>query len=151
MIVLAPSPPSQHELGTSIPRSLVYKWGGERGNHMETNHRNGVASATAARSKDLEVLERPRRRRFTTEEKLRILRETDACAPGTIGGVLRRQGLCSSLLAAWRQARDRGDLDPGALRPRAKHKANTRYRDVVLPSWSARIARCNAVCNALNR
>ena len=89
---------------------------------METKHRNGVATGKAARSKELEVLEKPQRRRFTTEEKLRVLRETDACAPGTIGAVLRREGLYSSLLSAWRLARDRGDLEPGTLRRRAKSK-----------------------------
>jgi transposase len=89
---------------------------------METKHKNGVTSGSPARSNDLEVLEKPKRRHFTAEEKLRILRETDACAPGTIGAVLRREGIYSSLLAIWRQARERGDLDPGTVRQRAKRK-----------------------------
>jgi len=89
---------------------------------METKHSNGVAPGKAARSKDREILEKPQRRRFTTEEKLRILRETDSCAPGTIGAVLRREGIYSSLLVAWRQARDRGNFDRGTLRDRAKRK-----------------------------
>jgi transposase len=89
---------------------------------METKTKNGVAPGKAARSKNLEVLEKPQRRRFTTEEKLRVLRETDSCPPGTIGAILRREGLYSSLLAAWRQARDRGDLDPGTLRQRVRRK-----------------------------
>ena len=90
---------------------------------METMHKNGVTSGSTSRSKNLEVLEKPKRRHFTVEEKLRILRETDACAPGTIGAVLRREGLYSSLLAVWRQARERGDLDPGTLRQRTRSKS----------------------------
>ena len=89
---------------------------------METKHSNGVAPGKAAISKDREILEKPQRRRFTTEEKLRILRETDSCTHGTIGAVLRREGIYSSLLSSWRQARDRSDFDRGTLRDRAKRK-----------------------------
>ena len=56
---------------------------------------------------DPEVTERAKRRRFTTEYKLRILREADACkGDGDIGAVLRREGLYSSQLAAWRRQRE---------------------------------------------
>jgi transposase-like protein len=51
-----------------------------------------------------EVLERPRRRRFTAEYKARIVREADACGEaGAIGALLRREGLYSSHLAEWRK------------------------------------------------
>ena len=47
---------------------------------------------------DPELVERPRRRRFTAEYKLRIVREADGCTrPGEIGALLRREGLYSSL------------------------------------------------------
>jgi transposase len=56
---------------------------------------------------DPEVTERPKRRRFTAEYKLRILREADACkGDGDLGALLRREGLYSSHLATWRQQRD---------------------------------------------
>ncbi len=56
---------------------------------------------------DPEVTERAKRRRFTAEYKLRILRKADACkGDGDIGGLLRREGLYSSQLAAWRRRRD---------------------------------------------
>jgi transposase-like protein len=69
---------------------------------------------------DPELVERPRRRRFTAEYKLRILREADARArPGEIGALLRRKGLYSSLLTEWRRQRERGAL--AALeRPRGR-------------------------------
>jgi transposase-like protein len=91
---------------------------------LETKPSNGVTPGKAARSRDREVLEKPKRRRFTTEDKLRILRDADACAPGTVGAVLRREGIYSSHLAAWRQARDRGDFDTTSLRKRAKGKVD---------------------------
>jgi len=51
-------------------------------------------------------------RRFSREEKLRILEEADACTePGEIGALIRREGIYSSYLSRWRQARDRGQLD----------------------------------------
>jgi len=60
---------------------------------------------------DPELVERPRRRRFSAEYKLRVVREADACSrPGEIGALLRREGLYSSLLTEWRRARDRGAL-----------------------------------------
>ena len=56
---------------------------------------------------DPEVTERAKRRRFTAEFKLRILREVDACkGDGDVGALLRREGLYSSQLAAWRRQRD---------------------------------------------
>ena len=91
---------------------------------METKQKNGVAPASSlpAKSKSLEVLEKPKRRRFSIEEKLRILREADACTSGTIGAMLRREGIYSSHLSAWRRQRDRGGLDTGMLRERAKRE-----------------------------
>ncbi len=60
---------------------------------------------------DPEVRERPVRRRFTTEYKLRILEQADACTePGETGALLRREGLYSSSLAMWRRQRREGIL-----------------------------------------
>ena len=56
---------------------------------------------------DPEVTERAKRRRFTAEYKLRILREADACKrDGDLGALLRREGLYSSHLTTWRRQRD---------------------------------------------
>jgi transposase len=70
------------------------------------------APATAAP----ELSDRPRRRTFTVQTKLRVLAETDSVADvGGIGAILRREGLYSSSLTDWRRQRDSGAL--GALRP----------------------------------
>jgi transposase-like protein len=60
---------------------------------------------------DPQVPEKAERRRFTAEFKLQVLREADRCAePGSIGALLRRHGLYSSLLTTWRRERDEGAL-----------------------------------------
>lgn len=59
---------------------------------------------------DPEVPERPERRRFSAEYKLRILEETDKASTGEIGAILRREGLYSSLLTTWRAQRREGTL-----------------------------------------
>jgi transposase len=80
---------------------------------------------------DPELVERARRRRFTAEYKLRILRQADACSkPGEIGALLRREGLYSSLLTEWRRQRERGSL--AALdRPRGRPKADPREAQIA--------------------
>lgn len=61
---------------------------------------------------EVEVADRAKRRRFTTEYKQAILRESEDCkGAGEVGALLRREGLYSSHLAAWRSARDRGELE----------------------------------------
>ena len=81
--------------------------------------REGTASAVreAARSGDPERAtspERPKRRTFTAEYKLRIVQEADeALASGgesLVGALLRREALYSSYLTAWRRERDQGQL-----------------------------------------
>jgi transposase-like protein len=56
------------------------------------------------------VSAKARRRRFTAEYKQKILREVEHCRkPGEIGALLRREGLYSSHLTAWRAARASGE------------------------------------------
>jgi transposase len=58
---------------------------------------------------DPEVPAKAQRRKFTAEYKLRIVREAERCKePGEIGGLLRREGLYSSLLTAWRREVEQG-------------------------------------------
>jgi transposase len=50
-------------------------------------------------------LPKPVRRTFSAADKLRIVREADACTErGQIEALLRREGIYSSLLAVWRKA-----------------------------------------------
>ena len=71
---------------------------------MSALEQAGVAPA-------IEVVAKATRRRFTVEYKRKIVREADACkTPGTVGALLRREGLYSSHLTTWRAARERGEL-----------------------------------------
>lgn len=63
---------------------------------------------------ETEVLAKAKRRGFTAEYKQRILNEVDqataAGRSGEVGAILRREGLYSSHLAAWRRLREAGEL-----------------------------------------
>ena len=59
-----------------------------------------------------EVVAKAKRRRFTAAEKLRVLREAEACrGSGEIGALLRREGLYSSYLTTWRRQQEMGELE----------------------------------------
>jgi transposase-like protein len=84
----------------------------------------GPAAGNGEPIPDPAVSEKPVRRRFTAEYKLRILREVDRCTqPGQLGALLRREGLYSSHLTTWRQQRDEGTL-AGLTPKRRGRKAN---------------------------
>ena len=61
---------------------------------------------------EVEVMAKPTRHRYSAEYKLRILREADASTRrGEIGALLRREGLYSSNLTAWRKQREKRELE----------------------------------------
>ena len=66
-----------------------------------------------------EVNEKPVRRQFTAEYKMRILEEADGCTDkGQVGELLRREGLYSSHLSNWRRLREEGSL--ASLKPKQR-------------------------------
>lgn len=106
--------------------------------------RSDLAAARPSREgvPDPELVERAKRRRFSAEYKLRILRQAEACTrPGEIGALLRREGLYTSHLTAWRKQRDAGALE--ALdRPRGRKPADP--RDVENAALRRRLERAEA-------
>ena len=75
----------------------------------------------AARVPDPEVVPKAKRRQFTAEYKLRIVREADAgTEPGQIGSLLRREGLYSSYLSTWRRQREEGQLQALSSKKRGR-------------------------------
>jgi transposase len=83
-----------------------------------------TATAITSLGEVTEVTEKAKRRAFTVEYKRKIVKEAEACkGPGEIGALLRREGLYSSHLTTWRQARDRGELAPGAATRKRGPKA----------------------------
>jgi len=71
----------------------------------------GTMDVMPLSTSEVEVMAKPTRRRFTAQYKLEVLRQADACSrPGEIGALLRREGLYSSSLTAWRKQREKGEL-----------------------------------------
>ena len=67
--------------------------------------------SAAASPPDPEVSAKATRRRFTPRYKLSIVESAEQCeGPGEIGKLLRREGLYSSHLSAWRKAAREGSL-----------------------------------------
>jgi transposase len=100
---------------TVAPALAAETQGARRATEVSAASAGGAATATPAAAvvaplPDPEVVEKRRRRRFTAADKQRILAEADACAPGQLGALLRREGLYSSNLTTWRQQREAGIL-----------------------------------------
>jgi transposase len=102
-----------------------------------------TATAITSLGEVTEVTEKAKRRAFTVEYKRKIVKEADACkGPGEIGALLRREGLYSSHLTTWRQARDRGELAPGtATRKRGPKAAPLDPRDKKIAELERQIAK----------
>jgi transposase len=80
----------------------------------------------AGQARDPEVPAKAQRRKFTSEYKLRIVREAERCKePGEIGALLRREGLYSSLLTAWRR-----EVEQGARTALRSKKRGPKAREV---------------------
>jgi transposase-like protein len=77
------------------------------------------------------VPEKPERRRFTAQYKLDILRQADLSRePGSLGALLRLEGLYSSNLTTWRRQREEGTL--AALKPKQRGRKAAAPNPVAL-------------------
>lgn len=91
-----------------------------------------------------EVIMPARRRSFTPAEKLRIVREADACvARGDVEAMLRREGIYSSHLATWRKALARHGVEGLAPR-RPGRKPKRDAKDLRIDTLEKRNARLEA-------
>src|SRR3954470_13428870 len=89
------------------------------------------ARAGSGSPPDPELVKRPRRRRFTAKYKLEILEKAEACTrPGEIGELLRREGLYTSHLTAWRRQRKAGALRELG-QSRGRKPADRRDREIA--------------------
>jgi hypothetical protein len=88
-----------------------------------------LTTDTGPAKPDPEVLAVARRRQFTAEFKRSFLREYEACPKGERGALLRRDGLYSWHVTAWRQQRETGEL--AGLTPRKRGRKPTKRRDEV--------------------
>jgi transposase len=98
------------------------------------------------KSKKTEVVasaanDRRQRRRFSAEDKVRILAEADACTSrGEVGELLRREGIYSSHLTRWRAARDKHGRAGLASQPPGR-KPSKDAKDRLIAQQQRRIAK----------
>ena len=91
---------------------------------------------------DPEVVAKPKRRQFSAQYRLRILEEAERCTRrGEVGRLLRREGLYSSHLTAWRKARRKGSLRELASKKRGAKPAERNPLDAKVRALEAQVAR----------
>jgi len=84
--------------------------GASQGAHRATEDALALARRTSP-STDSEVVPVAKRRRFTNAQKRSIVIAANACTkPGEIGALMRRHGVYSSSLSAWRRQYAAGEL-----------------------------------------
>jgi transposase-like protein len=89
---------------------------------------------------DPEVVEKAKRRRFSASYKLKILEEVDR-NPGQSGAIVRREGLYSSHLSAWRRQREQGALKALGKKRGPKGKSAEQVQLEKLQRQNARLER----------
>ena len=90
-------------------------------------------SAATSSIPNPEVSAKTLRRRFTTQYKLSIIQQADACqSTGEIGALLRREGLYSSSLSTWRRLHQTGALGSLSAKQRGPkaHPAAMEKREI---------------------
>ena len=106
----------------------------------EAPRAGGAAAGTPP--PDPEVVAKPVRRQFSAAYRLRILEEADRCSePGEVGRLLRREGLYSSHLSAWRKARREGSLQGLSPKKRGAKPKPRDPRDAKVRELEAKVAK----------
>lgn len=101
--------------------------------------------------KSTEVSSKATRRRFSTSEKIRILREADGCTEkGSVNALMRREGIYSSHLSSWRRQRDAGQFGKSPRKPGPKPSLPD-LRDIQIAELEARLRRSEAARDRAER
>ena len=106
------------------------------GDEERSDEAPSAAANAAPTPPDPEVVAKPARRQFTAAYRLRILEEADRCTElGEVGRLLRREGLYSSHLTAWRKARRNGALrglasNKRGAKPKARNPLEPHVREL---------------------
>src|SRR5450759_3081200 len=136
-----------------VDETLGETEGARRATGVSPNASPPAGPGSTTMGSETEVVAKAQRRRFTAEYKRRIVREADRCTTtGAIGGLLRREGLYASYLTTWRAARDRGELEGLAPKPRGPRAVAPDPRDKQLVEqerelgkWRKRAERAEAL------
>ena len=104
----------------------------------------GSLASLDVHAHDVGVSTTPTRRRFTSAYKRKIIEDAAGCTrPGELSALLRREGLYSSHLAAWRAAQRRGEL-AGPARPRGPKAVPPRAGAARIAELEQALARATA-------
>jgi transposase-like protein len=94
---------------------------------------------------EVEVDPKAHRRQFSAKYKIDILKRAEDCkVPGSLGVLLRSEGLYSSHLSTWRQQRDAGELAGLTPKKRGRKRAEVDARDRKIVEQAREIARLTA-------
>ena len=111
------------------------------GSEERSDEAPSASAPTVTPSPDPEVVAKPTRRQFSAAYRLRILEKADRCTePGQVGRLLRREGLYSSHLSAWRKARRAGSLQ-GLTAKKRGAKPSRDPRDAKVRALEAKVVR----------
>ena len=113
----------------------------QRGRYEDQQSSQGKDAPASARplspSLDCEVVAVAKRRSITNADKRRIVLAAAACTkPGEIGALMRREGVYSSALAAWRRQYAAGELNRAEAKKRGPKAAPARDE----PRWPGQTA-----------
>jgi transposase len=111
--------------------------------HTDKRKQNGVGPNNRPDPEVLPRTEKAKRRTFTAAYKQWVLEEAEKCQeqPGSIGRLLRREGLYSSHLTTWRRQQEAGQLAGLAPRKRGP-KSNPEVEELSrLRRENARLSR----------
>ncbi len=123
-------------MAVRIVKSVSESVGARRASALSETDSAKLQTKTSA-VPDPEVTDRAERRRFTAKYKLSILQQVYSCTePGSIGAILRREGLYSSNLNTWRRQRDEGAL--AALTPKQRGRKAAPVDPVALENEQLR-------------
>ena len=101
-----------------------------------------MTESQMATTPEIEVDPKAHRRQFSAKYKLDILKRADACtATGSLGALLRSEGLYSSHLSTWRKQRDAGEIAGLAPRKRGRKRVEVDARDRKLAEQAREIAK----------
>ncbi len=91
---------------------------------------------------ETQVTAKATRRRFTAQYKRSILEQADACSEtGELSALLRREGLYSSHLHAWRRAKEKSELEALSPKKRGPKPKNVDPRDLRIAKLERLLAK----------
>jgi len=116
--------PLRVNMAETLSVVLIREQGEKEDQHDKQEDRRHLYRDESTTRPNPEVVAKAKRRRFTGAYKQRILTEADAAKlTGTLGALLRREHLYSSILVTWRRDRDAGILEgltPAKRGPKSK-------------------------------